>query len=375
MLTSTGRSNNNVNSIIATSTLLISTSGLFVSTLLYMKHKYELKIKEVQTKLSKERLAERTGRTRAEMKVRSLEKEILKIETNGSTVAKSKNGSNKEKNNNKMIMKCIGEVISPFTKRMGTPRQGTLAPHSRAYIKLYEHEALVDGLLDYSHIWILFQFHANTDLSVSKKTKIKPPRAGGVKVGMLASRSPHRPNPIGLSLVSLVGIERDHKELGLVVVIEGLDLVNSTPVYDIKPCVPWDMPTTPLKSPPWVTQEDALPSVQFTTDCLQTLKQFHKESYFAPFYPPTSANNNSYESLIKTIEEVLKQDPRASHVRGSNTNETKNNDDDNYTILFCHVQIAFKIQDSIVHVVKAQILDDDNYMLVDNIPILNQNDQ
>ena len=252
---------------------------------------------------------------------------------------------------------------------------GTLAPHSQAYIKLNEHEALLDGLQSYSHLWILFHFHANTDSPLhTKKTKIRPPRAD-TKVGMLASRSPHRPNPIGLSLVGLVRVEKN------VLIISGVDLVNGTPVYDIKPCVPWDIPTTTLTSPSWVTKEDTLPSLHFSPTCIQTLEEYHSKSYFAPFYPPPPHNDDdetdsSFQNLLKTIEEVLRQDPRATHVRGSNNNSSNNNDNvvvPDYNILFCHVKIVFAVKDGVVHVLKAEYLDDvvdGGYEIMDGIPIL-----
>ena len=107
------------NGSIATNIILITTTtGILITYILYLKQKNESQIKEIKDKLNKERLAERKGRTNAEMKVRSLEKELLK----------TKNVSDNGGNENRMVMKCIGEVRSPFTKRMGTPRQGNICP-------------------------------------------------------------------------------------------------------------------------------------------------------------------------------------------------------------------------------------------------------
>jgi len=132
-----------------------------------------------------------------------------------------------------MLLRCIGTVVSPFTKRMGTPRQGALAPHARAYIDLIPSVAPMEtlaGIETYSHAWVIFCFHANTDnQTLSAKTKVKPPRGGGIKVGSMATRSPHRPNNIGLSLVKITGIDHKKKRLH----IAALDLVNGTPVYDV----------------------------------------------------------------------------------------------------------------------------------------------
>ena len=126
-------------------------------------------------------------------------------------------------------MKCIGTIVSPFTKRMGTPRQGALATNARGYVQLMTkncHEETIDGMESYSHCWILFSFHANTNID-TKKAKVKPPRGGGVRVGQLATRSPHRPNNIGLSLVKVDRVDKINRRL----YITALDLVNGTPVY------------------------------------------------------------------------------------------------------------------------------------------------
>lgn len=144
----------------------------------------------------------------------------------------------KQKNNNAidinhdkhgLKLKCIGTIVSPFTKRMGTPRQGALAMSARGYVQLITkncHEETIDGLDAYSHCWILFSFHANTNID-NKKAKVRPPRGGGVRVGQLATRSPHRPNNIGLSLVKVDKVDKVNRRL----YITALDLVNGTPVY------------------------------------------------------------------------------------------------------------------------------------------------
>jgi len=85
----------------------------------------------------------------------------------------------------------------------------------------------LQGIEAYSHAWIIFQFHANTDLRESGKTKVRPPRANGQKIGQMSTRSPHRPNAIGLSLVKIDGIDYKQRRF----YISALDLVHGTPVY------------------------------------------------------------------------------------------------------------------------------------------------
>lgn len=220
-------------------TAIVGTSSLF-----YVYSQRQI-MKKMEEKLTKERMAERKGRIRAEMKLRNLVKDSQTTTTTTSTTNNNVDdlgGSKQQQKKSKVVnsenlalstmsLKCIGTVVTPFTKRMGTPRQGALAPHSRAYIQININAAPMEtlsGMELYSHAWIIFQFHANTDIAAfSSKTKVRPPRAGGLKVGQLATRSPHRPNPLGLSLVKITGIDTKHKRLE----IAALDLVNGTPVY------------------------------------------------------------------------------------------------------------------------------------------------
>ena len=153
-------------------------------------------------------------------------------------------------------MRVIGTVSSPFPQRAGCPRQGgSLVPHTRSRIILDVPKEMVDQLETYSHIWIVFRFHLNPRGKARDQkrknpsnsftaTKIKPPRANGQKIGVLATRSPHRPNPVGLSLAFLERIttvtkpqKRKRPQKKVCLVVRGLDLVDGTPIYDIKPYV------------------------------------------------------------------------------------------------------------------------------------------
>lgn len=132
---------------------------------------------------------------------------------------------------------AIGTVISPFKEKFGTPRQPGLVNTTVGRIRLRDdlNSDAFEGLAEYSHVWILFYFHSNhrdgrTDHSI--KTKVHPPRLGGKAIGVFATRSPHRPNPIGLSLVEVVGV--DGREL----IVRGIDMIDGTPVLDIKPYMP-----------------------------------------------------------------------------------------------------------------------------------------
>lgn len=138
------------------------------------------------------------------------------------------------------IMEPIGYIRSDFGTKFGVPRQSGVAPQLESRIifnERYRAQQAFRGLEHFSHIWILWEF------SLSKESKIsltvRPPRLGGnVRVGVFASRSPFRPNHIGLSSVRLVGIEHD-ETLGTVLVVSGADMADGTPVIDIKPYLPY----------------------------------------------------------------------------------------------------------------------------------------
>lgn len=140
----------------------------------------------------------------------------------------------------------IGYVKSVFKEKFGIPRQPGLVPAARAVIELNNDPDLrlaLRGLEGFSHLWVIFWFHEH-GLNTSArqwKPSIRPPRLGGqAKVGVLASRSPHRPNPIGLSAVRLEGIDLGTPSThGPRIEISGHDLLDGTPVFDLKPYVPY----------------------------------------------------------------------------------------------------------------------------------------
>ncbi|XP_078689434.1 tRNA (adenine(37)-N6)-methyltransferase-like isoform X1 [Branchiostoma floridae x Branchiostoma belcheri] len=129
----------------------------------------------------------------------------------------------------------IGHLESCFKHKAGTPRQPTICDLSKAKLTISRSifnnpEHSLEGIEKFSHIWIIFLFHMNDGEAV--KAKVKPPRLDGVKVGVFATRSPHRPNPIGLTLAKLDKVEGDTLHLS------GIDILDGTPILDIKPYIP-----------------------------------------------------------------------------------------------------------------------------------------
>ena len=133
-------------------------------------------------------------------------------------------------------LQVIARIRSDFTSKFGIPRQSNLVPEQEAVIVFepaYRDENALRGLTGYSHLWLIWGFDQVKQEGWSPM--VKPPKLGGNKrMGVFATRSPFRPNPIGLSSVRLVRMEK-RPNLGTVLVVAGADLMNGTPIYDIKP--------------------------------------------------------------------------------------------------------------------------------------------
>lgn len=133
-------------------------------------------------------------------------------------------------------MRPIAKIYTDFPEKFGLPRQSGLVENLRGKIVFepeYRDISAVRGLEEYSHIWLLWEFSGFKGGDWSPM--VRPPRLGGNKrVGVFATRSPNRPNPIGLSAVRLEKISLD-KKLGAVLEVSGIDMMNGTPIYDIKP--------------------------------------------------------------------------------------------------------------------------------------------
>lgn len=132
----------------------------------------------------------------------------------------------------------IGVIESCFAGKFGTPRQSGLVPMAEATVRFlpaFRSKESVRGLEGFSHIWLIFYFHESAEQGWHPT--VRPPRLGGNKrVGVFASRSPFRPNPFGLSLVELMGIDYDVEEAPLLRV-RGVDIIDGTPLLDVKPYV------------------------------------------------------------------------------------------------------------------------------------------
>ena len=131
-----------------------------------------------------------------------------------------------------MNLEIIAILESCYKEKFGTPRQGVLSPESRAIVKMtkpFSDFSFIEDLKLFSHIWLIGGFHLSQS---SKHSKIRVPRMVGGRLSVFATRSPHRPNPLSLTLVKIHEIQPMH------IYISGVDLIDQTPIYDIKPYLP-----------------------------------------------------------------------------------------------------------------------------------------
>ena len=139
-----------------------------------------------------------------------------------------------------MELTPIAHIQSDFSEKFGIPRQSGLVEELTATVVFepeYREPSALRGIEDFSHLWLIWEFSKARREGWSPT--VRPPRLGGNRrLGVFATRSPFRPNPIGLSCVRLLAVRKD-RELGPVLLVAGADLLNGTPIYDIKPYLPY----------------------------------------------------------------------------------------------------------------------------------------
>ncbi|XP_066249793.1 tRNA (adenine(37)-N6)-methyltransferase-like [Euwallacea similis] len=195
--------------------------------------------------------------------------------------------------NSKLNLSPVGTINSQFPSIRGTARQSSITMSNAIASLTLNKETfsnpshLLEGLENYSHLWIIFVFHVH---GKHAKAKVAPPRLDGQRLGVFATRSPHRPCPIGLSLVQLDRIK------GGVIYFSGVDMVDGTPVLDVKPYIPrYDRVEGEVDVPRWVSElsVDKL-EVTFEAEALDT--QIAREK-------------------AELITKVLQEDPRSVYLR------------------------------------------------------------
>ncbi len=196
----------------------------------------------------------------------------------------------------------IGVVHSCFPEKFGIPRQAGLVPEASARLQLlppYDREEALRGLEGCSHLWVLFVFHAS--LGRDWRPTVRPPRLGGNRrLGAFATRSPFRPNPIGLSAVAFRGVTREKS--GVFLEISGVDLLAGTPVLDIKPYLPYADLIPDARTAHAIPASEQGPEVSFAAPAQACLERM----------PPAKA-----ERLRRLITDLLRQDPRPGYLEGT----------------------------------------------------------
>ena len=179
--------------------------------------------------------------------------------------------ANQNTNESSFVIKPIGYLESCFREKFGTPRQSCFVKSARAKLTLINeiNSSCLHGLSEYNYIWIIFVFHIGLHDYNPKKTKIAPPKLEGEKKGVFATRSPHRYNPIGLSVAKLDKVE------DRTIHISGMDLIHGTPILDIKPYHYLDsLPSDELIFPSWLleSKERGRLTVKFSSESKSELQ-------------------------------------------------------------------------------------------------------
>ena len=195
--------------------------------------------------------------------------------------------------------KPIGIVRSCFTGKFGIPRQPGLVTAARAHLELFPEFARDEafaGLDGFSHLWLVFVFH--DCIEADWKPTVRPPRLGGQRrVGVFASRAPFRPNPIGISAVCNLGTSRSAGNLYLN--LGGADLLDGTPVLDIKPYVPYADAILDAKAGFASTAPEMKWTVRFSDTALAQI---------------AATDRNGTRQLVPLIVQILRQDPRPGYM-------------------------------------------------------------
>ncbi|MFU0923436.1 tRNA (N6-threonylcarbamoyladenosine(37)-N6)-methyltransferase TrmO [Kluyvera sichuanensis] len=204
------------------------------------------------------------------------------------------------------VFEQIGVIRSPYKEKFAVPRQPGLVKSCSGELHLlppYNQADAVRGLEAFSHLWVLFVFHQT--MEGGWRPTVRPPRLGGnARMGVFATRSTFRPNPIGMSLVELRGVrcQKEH----VILELGGLDLVDGTPVVDIKPYLPFaeSLPDARASYAQDAPQADV--EVTFSDEIAQQLIGLEKR----------------YPHLGRFIAEVLAQDPRPAYRKNEEEGKT-----------------------------------------------------
>ena len=220
-------------------------------------------------------------------------------------------------------LNIIARIRTDFPTKFGIPRQSGLVPSLKARIVFepeYRDASALKGLDGYSHLWLIWKF--SESVCDSFQPTVRPPRLGGNKrVGVFATRSPFRPNPIGLSSVKIEKIIENTPD-GSVIEVSGADLLDNTPIYDIKPYIPYT---------------DSHPEAK---------GGFSAEVYSNDIevFIPQSIEKEIPDGVLETLKDILSNDPRPAYQAEGRV----------YSFEFSNYQIKFKVEGKILQVLSIE---------------------
>ncbi len=222
-----------------------------------------------------------------------------------------------------VVIDPIARMKSDFPTKFGIPRQSGLVEELRSTIVFepeYRNSDALRGLEDFSHLWIIWQF--SQAVREDWSPTVRPPRLGGnARMGVFATRSPFRPNHLGLSCVRLLGMEETNQ--GTVLHVGGADLMDGTPIFDIKPYIPYSDCHTDAAGGFTATADDFLLKVEFPDELLRKLPE------------------NKREAAVG----VLSHDPRPSY---------QHSPERIYGLTFAGFDIRFTVNEAVLTVVEVK---------------------
>ena len=225
----------------------------------------------------------------------------------------------------------IGYMNSPYKEKFGIPRQPNLV-QVESYIEMvepYNDLLAFEGIEEFSHLWLVWQFHENKnqDGAAKFRPQVRPPRLGGnKKIGVFATRSMYRPAPIGLSVVQLKEVKKVGKSVR--VYVQGSDLLDGTPIIDIKPYIQYSDAVMDAQSA-YAQDEPIRKPVHWSEDAEQQKQVFLN-------------NGNLTAQVIAELEQVLSLDPRPAY---------QHDDERVYGMLFAGLNVKFRVTEQNVEIV------------------------
>lgn len=228
-------------------------------------------------------------------------------------------------------LNTLGVIKSPYKQKFAIPRQPRLVPDVTAELVFhpeFSREEFVRGIEDFTHLWLLFVFHETADKGWSPL--VRPPRLGGnAKKGVFATRATFRPNPIGMSAVELKDVVYKNGQLKLI--LGGVDLLDGTPIVDIKPYLPY--------SDAIVDASAGFADVRPETD-MQVAFNPQAEKQIEALTP-------HYPALASLIKAVLLQDPRPAYKKQRESTQS-------YGMTLYDLNIKWQVQDGVNQVLSVE---------------------